>query len=184
MIVETIFSTLDEEGRPNFAPMGLLFNGDFIFIRPYRKTQTCRNLLSSGHGVANLADDVLAYVQCGLYGIILPHFPAAAAPGAVYDGTCSWMEMSVIEEKGTAERAEFRCQVLHRGIKKEFTGFCRAHYAVIEAAILATRLDLTDRKIMAEKLIHYGEIVRKTGSDAENQAFQLVHDYIRKRGKE
>ena len=48
MIVETIFSTIDEDGNPNFAPMGLFWGDETVTVRPYRNTQTCRNLIDNG----------------------------------------------------------------------------------------------------------------------------------------
>lgn len=183
MIVETIFSTLDAGGNPNFAPMGLVWGDEFVTVRPFRNTQTCHNLLSSGYGVANLADDVLAYVKCGLYEAVLPYFPAQVVPGVVFRGACSWREVAVVSQGGSDDRAELRCRVLHKGRQKDFLGFCRASNAVIEATIMATRLAFFDQQTVAEKLIYYGEIVEKTGDETEIQAFKLVHDYIQKRGK-
>ncbi len=184
MIIETIFSTLDENGKPNFAPMGILWGEDFVIVRPFRTSQTYRNLLSSGHGVANLSDNVLAFVQCALYDEILPSFPAVTVPGVVFQDACSWLELAVVGGGGSEERAEFRCQVLHKGRHKDFLGFCRARNAVIEAAIMATRLAFHDRNRATDILNQYMKIVEKTGSEIEKQAFQLVCEYVEKQGEQ
>ncbi len=181
MIVETIISTLDEAGNPNFAPMGLVWGEEFVTVRPFRNTRTYQNLVSSGYAVANLTDDVGAFVQCGLYGKVLPYFPAQVAPGVVFQETCSWLEMVVAERGGSDDRAELRCRVLHKGRQKDFLGFCRARNAVIEVAILATRLAFIEREIIEKKLMYYMKIVEKAGDEAEKQAFRLVYDYIRER---
>jgi hypothetical protein len=181
MIIETIFSTLDENERPNFAPMGLLWSENFITVRPFRNTRTCRNLLSRRHGVANISDDVLAYVRCGLYKEPLPSFRAKAVPGAVFQGTCSWRELEVVTTGGNDDRAEIKCRVVYKGWQKEFLGFCRAGNAVIEAAILATRLDQYDPEFVKEKLMYYMNIVDKASGIYEQNAFKLVWDYIHKR---
>jgi hypothetical protein len=89
--------------------------------------------------------------------------------------------VSVVSRGGSEDRAELRCRVLHKGRQREFLGFCRASNAVIESAILATRLALHDRKTVGDRMIHYGEIVEKTGDEAARQAFRLVQDYVRKR---
>jgi uncharacterized protein len=182
MIIETILATLDETGKPHFAPMGIVWGEEFLIVRPFRSSHTYRNLLYSGYGVANLTDDVLAYVQCGLYGAVLPSFPAKAAPGVVFQGACSWREMVVVSHGGSSDRAEVHCRVVHDGRQRDFLGFCRAGSAVLEAAILATRAAMSDPITVAEKLIQYGEIVEKTGGNTERHAFQLVRDYFRKRG--
>ncbi len=180
VIIETIFSTIDGKGTPNFAPMGIVWGEEFMTVRPFRHTRTCGNLLSSGYGVANLTDDVLAFVQCGLYRKALPCFPAKVAPGVVYQGACSWRELEVVSRGGSGERAELRCRILHKERQKDFLGFCRASNAIIEATILATRLTLNDRKTVAAKLAYFREIVEKTGDEAEKQAFQLVQEFVEK----
>jgi len=180
MIVETIFSTVDENGGPNFAPMGVEWGEEFLTVRPFRNTRTCRNLLSTGYGVVNLADDVLAYVRCALYDAALPHFPAKTVPGVVFSGTCSWREVRLLSQSGNDERAELPCRVLYDGRQRDFLGFRRASNAIIEAAILATRLAILDRNMLAESLSHYAAIVNKTGDDIEKQAFHLVQEYVEK----
>jgi uncharacterized protein len=181
MIVETIFSTLDYAGKSNFAPMGLVWGEEIVIVRPFRNTQTCRNLMSSGFGVASLSDNVLAYVQSGLYDAVLPGFPAIKIPGVVFQDVCSWLELAVISESGSEDRAEFQCRIMNRDRRRDFLGFCRAGSAVIEATILATRLDFHDRKDVDESMKRFSRIVEKTAGQNEKQAFQLVCDYIRQR---
>jgi uncharacterized protein len=180
MIVETIFSTVDENGRPNFAPMGLVWGEKFATVLPFRETQTCRNLLSTRYGVANLSDDILAYVQSALYDSNLPHFPAKAGPGVVFSNTCSWREMEVVSQSGTAERAEFGCRIVYEGRQRDFLGFRRASNAVIEAAILATRRKVLAPNMLEERLKQYREIVEKTGDAMDKEALQMVYDFIQK----
>ncbi|MEJ2247409.1 MAG: DUF447 family protein [Acidobacteriota bacterium] len=184
MIIETIFSTVDEAGKPNFAPMGLLWEDEYVTVRPYRNTQTCANLLSTGYGVANITDNVLAYVQSALYEAVLPYFPARIVEGVVFVHTCSWRELEVVSRSCPDDRAELQCRIVHTERQKDFLGFCRAGNAVIEAAILATRLAFLDRKIVDGKMIEFVEIVEKTGGAVEKQALQLVREYIGKAGNE
>ncbi len=178
MIVETIFSTLDAAGQPNFAPMGIIWGEDEVVIQPYKTTTTFRNLIATRYGVANLTDDVSAFVQSALYDAVLPHFPASVVPGVVFQGTCSWLELEALGETVPTERAKVRCRVVNRGSRREFLGFCRARNAVIEAAILATRLHLYDPKEVTQALGHYEQIVRKTGDETERVALQRVCEFV------
>lgn len=180
MIIETIFSTLDGAGRPNFAPMGVLWGEEEMTVRPFRHTDTYRNLLATGYGVANVSDDVLAFVQSALYDAALPHFPASHVPGVVFQGACYWRELAVVEADGEEERAEVRCRVVGRGWQRDFLGFNRARSAVIEAAILATRLHLRDPEAVLEALGRYEEVVRKTGDEVERVALQRVREFVRR----
>jgi hypothetical protein len=180
MIIETIFSTLDVDGKPNFAPMGLVLKGDAVAVRPYRNTRTCGNITFTGRGVANVTDDVLAFVQSCFYDAVLPYFPAEKIHGAVFERACSWMELEVVSGSGDDIRAEFDCRIVHTGRRKDYAGFCRAGGAVIEAAILATRIDLKDLETVMEELNRYQTIVEKTGSDREEEAMRLIRQYIRR----
>ncbi len=40
MIIETIFSTVNEIGQPNFAPMGIVWGEEELTVRPFRQTRT------------------------------------------------------------------------------------------------------------------------------------------------
>jgi hypothetical protein len=113
----------------------------------------------------------------------LPSFPAKTIQGAVYRDTCSWIEVKVISSGGSEERAEFKCRILYRGRQKDFLGFCRAGNAVIEAAILATRLLLHGKNEVLESLNQYMRVIEKTGSEIEKQAFKMLCDYVNKQGE-
>lgn len=180
MIFEAICSTLDTAGRPNFAPMGLVWGEDMVILRPFKNTQTYRNLCETGYAVANLTDDVLAFVQSSLYDQALPGFPAQQVPGVVYQETCSWLELAVKEIDCTGERAQVACRVVTQGRQRDFIGFCRAQSAVLEATILATRLHLLDPGSIRAAIEQYDQIVNKTGGENEVRAFQLVDEYIRR----
>jgi hypothetical protein len=138
-------------------------------------------MVSTGYGVVNFTDDALAYVESALYNAVLPSFPAKTAPGVVYRDACAWQELAVESEAGSDERAELKCRVLYKGRQKDFIGFCRASHAVIEATIIATRLNRIDSDIIGPRMAQFREIVEKTGGDAEKKAFQLVQDFITKR---
>jgi hypothetical protein len=178
MIIETIFSTLDASGQPNFAPMGILWGEQEETVRPFRDTRTYSNLIATGYGVANVTDDVLAFVQSALYDAVLPHFSASVVPGVVLQKTCYWRELEVVAVAGNQDRAEIRCRVVGKGWQRDFLGFSRAKGAVIEAAILATRLRQRDRETVLEELRRYEEIVHKTGDEAERTALQDVREFV------
>jgi hypothetical protein len=180
MIVECIFSTLNSAGEPNFAPMGLVWGEREIIVRPFVQTSTYQNLQATGYGVASITDDIQAYIKTSLLREALPHFAAKVVPGAVYQEACSWRELQVVAAKDDGLRADVQCRVLENGWLREFIGFCRARNAVIEAAIIATRLQFYDPKWTLERLSDYAEIVAKTGDEPEKLALQEISAYIRR----
>ncbi len=182
MIVETIFSTLDPEEKPNFAPMGVVWGEEEMIVRPFRSTHTYRYLTDTGCGVVNVTDDVLLFVQSALADVLLPCFPARHVPGVVLQAACYWRELTVVEElSGSGDRAEIRCRVVGKGWQRDFLGFNRGRNAIIEATIVATRLHLySSRQVLAE-LERSRELVRKTGGDREREAMDYLTGWVRRR---
>jgi hypothetical protein len=180
MIIETIFSTLDATGQPNFAPMGVVWGETEMTVRPFRDTTTCRNLVTTGYGVANVTDNVLSFAHSALSPVQFPHFPARHVPGVVLEEACCWRELEVITVGGSDERAEIRCRVVGQGRQRDLLGFNRGKNAVIEAAILATRLHLHSQSEVWAAFQRYDEIVAKTGGEQEREAMQYLHNYVRR----
>lgn len=178
MIIETIFSTVNASGRPNFAPMGVGWGEKTMMVRPFRDTATYHNLLETNCGVANVTDNALSFVRTALSDAQLPHFPADHVRGVVLNEVCIWRELEVLSVGGEMERADVRCRVVGQGRLRDFLGFNRARNALIEAAILATRLHLHSAADVRSALRRYDEIVCKTGDEQEHEAMQYVQNYI------
>ena len=177
MIIEAIFSTVDRAGRPNFAPMGLLWGETEMTVRPFRDTTTYRNLMDTSAGVANLTDDVLLFARAALSDPQPAYRPASHIQGVVLQDVCSWREVEVVAEAGTGRRASFRCRVVGRGLEREFLGFNRARGAIIEAAILATRLHLHSPDDVESAFERYADVVSRTGGEREAKAMDYVRHF-------
>ena len=180
MIIETLFATFSDAEEPNFAPMGVVWGEGEVTVRPFRDTTTYRNLVGTSCGVANLTDDVLLFARAALEDVEPPWRPASHVRGAVLRNACAWRELEVIEESGRGARADIRCRVVGRGNQREFVGFSRARSAVIEAAILATRLHLHPQKDVEGALERYDDVVSKTGGEREHEAMRYLHDRVKR----
>lgn len=179
MILETIVSTLDGEGRPNFAPMGVEWGETEIVLKPYRETTTFRNLHHVPEAVVNIVDDVLYFVKGALGSPVFPSTPAATIRGVVLDAACSWRELRVRDGDTSEARARFVCDVVHRGIRREFVGHNRARSAVIEATILATRTRILPIGEILDEYRRLQVIVDKTSGPGEREAMVLLTDFVR-----
>lgn len=178
MIIETIVSTVDENNHPNFAPMGVRFEGENLDIRPFSSSRTYGNLLGTGKGAVNIVDDVLLIVETALYSATPPYFKTKTGLPVLEDA-CSYFEFEVVECNSSGEPAHVVCKLLEKGYNKTFQGFCRASYVVIEAAILATRLHFLDKKAVQDKLDDWAGLVKKTGGEREVKAFNVLVDYVK-----
>lgn len=180
MILETIVSTIDAQGRVNFAPMGIALEGDRVLLRPFRTAVTWRNLQELGEGVVNFTDNVLLFARCAVESSLPPHRDALTVRGKVLEDACSWKEFVVESQDLGEERGRFWGRVVSEGRARDFIGFNRARHAVIEATILATRLHLLGRDRVVEEMSRLRPLVDKTGGAAEREAFEYLVDHARR----
>jgi hypothetical protein len=179
MIVETIVTTVDGQGRVNCAPMGVEWGDDVIVLKPFLETATHRNVRATGVAVVNLVDDVRLFARAAVSNPAYPTTPASVVSGVRLDDCCSWRELRVRSLDGTPPRSRIETDVVHRGVRREFIGFNRAAHAVLEATIYATRLHLLEREFIERELARLQVIVDKTAGPAEHEAMALVADFVR-----
>ena len=179
MIIESIVTTMDPEGRVNFAPMGVEWGEETIVVKPFLETATFRNLRDTGAAVVNLTDDVLLFARAAISNPQYPTTPAVRVRGAVLEAACSWRELEVRAIDDTPPRSRIETAVVHAGFRREFLGFNRARNAVLEAAILATRTHLLPAQQLRDDLQRLQVIVDKTAGPREREAMALLTEYVR-----
>jgi len=182
MIIESIVTTIDAEGRVNCAPMGVEWGDDVIVLKPFLDTATYRNVVATGAAVVNLIDDARVFARAAISNPEYPAKPAAVVRGVVLANGCSWRELTVRSIDSSPPRSRIDMTVVHRGVTREFIGFNRARHAVLEAAIYATRLHLLSREFIESEMARLQVIVDKTAGPDEHEAMALLTDYIRRGG--
>ncbi len=189
MILESIVTTVSLEGRVNVAPMGPIVRPTTgnqtlpsFCLRPYEGSRTCENLLATGKAVIHVTDDVLLLARAAIgnvdaAGLTCPAENASAEHVRLRD--CHrWFAIEVTQAGGTPPRHELLAGCVAEGIVRPFFGFNRAKHAVIEAAILATRIGMIDPSQIADELQRLRVPVDKTAGPDELAAFRLVCTYI------
>ena len=86
--------------------------------------------------------------------------------------------LEVLALDATPPRSRIEARVVHRGVRREFVGFNRARHAVLEAAILATRVRLLPAAQIREELERLQVLVDKTAGPREREAWALVGAYV------
>ena len=180
MILETIVSTMDTQGRTNFAPMGIALEGERVLLRPFRTAVTWANLQETGEGVVNFTDDVLLFARCAVESCQPPHRDARIVRAKVLENACTWKEFVVESKDLSEERGRFWGRVVSEGHSRDFIGFNRARHAVIEATILTTRLHLLGKGRVLEEISRLRPLVDKTAGPAEREAFEFLIEHARR----
>src|SRR5215216_775558 len=145
LIRETIVTTADPNGRVHIAPLGIIADADGWIIAPFRPSATLENLRSVPFAVANYTDDVRVFAGCLTGRTDWPTVASAHVPVPRLADALAHAELAVTRVTEDEQRPRFHCAVVHRMSHAPFEGFNRAKTAVVEAAILASRLHLLPR---------------------------------------
>src|SRR5262245_5291532 len=183
MILEGLVSTLNADGSPHLAPMGPHAIGvDFneFVLRPFPTSQTYQNLLIHPEGVLHVTDDALLIAKAAI-GIGNGTFRSAEhIRGFVLSDCHRYYEFQITAIDDSKQRIHMTASVIHRGEGiRQWFGFNRARNAVLEAAILATRVHLLQREQLEQEFKVLQVIVDKTGGLDEKEAMELLRIHVR-----
>lgn len=182
LVLEGLITTLDAGGAMHLAPMGPHIDRDMqsFLLRPFPSSQTYQNLCAHGEGVLHVTDDVLLLARAAIGAVESPppHRPATRVRGFVLTDACRAFEFRVRSLDPSEQRVRITCEVVHAETLRDFFGFSRAKHAVVEAAILATRVHLLPAADIAAEFTRLAVLVDKTGGDQEHAAFTLLRDHV------
>lgn len=190
MILEAIVTTANDAGQVNVAPMGPEVDGPAIgrlALKPFRTSRTHANLRATGTAVVQVTDDV-ELIAAAAIGRVTDQPPAPTALPAPVEplldrwhklvDCCHWYAVEVVDWDEDELRPRAHCRIVHRGFQRPMFGPNRAKHAVIEAAILVTRLGLIDRDEIRTRLRDLRPLVDKTGGAAEHRAWRLLESIV------
>jgi hypothetical protein len=171
MIIESIVTTRSEDGGVHIAPLGIIWEEERPVLAPFRPSASLDNLRRSGCAVVNHTDDVRIFAGCLTGRVDWPIRPAERVAGFVLEAALAHQELVVERETEDPQRPRFLCRVVHQGSHRPFAGFNRAQAAVIEAAILVSRLHLLPREKVAREIAYLEIAVAKTAGPREREAW-------------
>jgi uncharacterized protein len=182
LILEGIVVTQNPQGTPNIAPLGPRVDRRLtrLTLRPFQTSQTFRNLAAVRCGVLHVTDDVelLARAAIGSLDPLPPLTPAPLIDCPRLVDCCRWFAFTVDSLDDSSERAALECRIVASGEVRPFFGFNRAKHAVLEAAILATRVGILPADEIRQEFERLAIPVHKTAGIQEQLAFQLLRDQL------
>jgi len=182
-ILEGIVTTINEDDTTNISPMGPLVDAAMsrLTLRPFQSSTTYRNLKHHGEGVLHITDDVELLARAAVGVAAPPVRDASAVRWRILVDACRWYAFRVVELDDREERTTIHCEVVDCGRQRDFFGFNRAKHAVVEAAILATRIGILPDDKIRRDMESLEILVEKTGGDEEHRAFAFLTDYVSER---
>ncbi len=184
MIRETVVVTCDGSGDFHIAPMGaqiltLAGGGRHVLLQPFRPSTTLDNLLATGCATLNNVDDVRIIAGCVTGRSRWPLRPTERIDGQWLAGALSHLELEVDRIEADNPRSRCWLSVVREANHAPFPGFNRAKAAVIEAAILVSRLDLLPADKIDREIDYLAIAVDKTAGDEEREAWGWLMQAIR-----
>jgi uncharacterized protein len=170
-IRETIVTTVDEGGKIHIAPIGIIAEGDGWVIAPFRPSVTLDNLAAVPFAIANYTDDVRIFAGC-LTGrknwrtVAVDGYPVPRLASAIAH---SVLEVVSIQDDGV--RPRLYCRVVDEKAHAPFTGFNRAKAAVLELAILVSRLGMLPLEKIEAEIAYLKIAIDKTAGPEEEEAW-------------
>lgn len=179
MIQEVIVTTRNAAGRAQIAPMGIRRQGDMVVIAPFRPSTTLDNLLGRGCAVVNYTDDVRVFAGCltGRYDWPLVDAERVAAPRLAE--SLAHTELELVDVEDDAQRPRLICRPVHEALHRPFQGFNRAQGAVLELAILVSRLDWLPSDKVEREIAYLRIAIDKTAGPREQEAWDWLMTRVR-----
>ncbi|MEM7786027.1 MAG: DUF447 domain-containing protein [Planctomycetota bacterium] len=177
MILESIVTSTNLDGSLNVSPMGPNVGDgsmDRFELRPFDTSRTFQNLKREKVGVLHVTDDceLFALSAIGRLSMLPDTVDADQVDCKVLSGACRAYEFVVEYVDETGPRMNLNCKTVKVHWMRDFWGFNRGKNAILEAAILATRIQFIPADFIRQQFEQFVKIVEKTGGKSEKRAME------------
>ena len=181
-IFETVITTVASDGTPHIAPFGVRYRGEQVVLMPFKPSATLDNLRSTRHAVLNLTTDtrVFAGAVCArwLGPRTWPLLPAQAIAGQRLAGALAHSELELRHDDDHAERPTLTLARVLDVSHAPFPGFNRAQAAVIEGAVLVSRLHMLAPEKIDTEMSYLQIAIDKTAGPEEHEAWGWLREAV------
>ena len=180
-IFETVVTTCSPAGVVHVAPMGVRYVDDRVVLKPFRPSTTLDNILATGTAVLNLLTDVRVFAGCvtGRRGWPTIDARLPGEPSAVRLATALEHVVLRLESRDDdAQRPTLRLARLRSERHAAYPGFNRAQAAVIEGAVLVSRLHMLPRAKIESEMAYLQIAIDKTAGPAEHEAWSWLREAV------
>lgn len=173
-IYETVVTTVSPQGVAHIAPMGIQHAGDAILLKPFKPSHTLDNVLATGVAVMNLTTDVRVFAGCVTGRRDWPCVPAEVVPCVRLAAALAHVELRLAETRDDPQRPVLVMSRVCERTHAPFAGFNRAQAAVLEGAILVSRLSMLPREKVDAEMAYLQIAIDKTAGLPEHEAWDWL----------
>jgi uncharacterized protein len=178
MINEIIITSSDADGNVHIAPFGIRERDGLVLIAPFRPSSSLEHMLRTRCAVVNATDDVRIFAGALTGRRDWPAHRASRIDGWVLDAALAHRELELVEVQEDALRPKLLFRVVHEVMHTPFRGFNRAQAAVLEAAVLVSRLHMLPLEKIEGEISYLRIAIEKTAGEHELQAWQWLMEKI------
>ena len=180
VIFENVVTTVSAEGRVHVAPMGVRYADAQVVLMPFRPSTTLDNILATGHAVLNIVTDTRVFAGCVTGRRDWPTLPAEQVAGQRLECALSHVELRLASQLDDAQRPVLQMARVHEVVHAAFAGFNRAQAAVIEGAVLVSRLHMLPPEKIDTEMAYLQIAIDKTAGPGEHEAWDWLREAVRR----
>lgn len=178
-IRETIITTIDARGTAHIAPLGIIQQDNGWIIAPFRPSKTLENLATTPFAIANYTDDMLVFAGCLTGRNKWPTVAVKNCPVPRLESALSHSVLKVVSIDDDGLRPCHFCKVVAEATHAPFTGLNRAKAAVLELAILVSRLHMLPPEKIDAEIAYLTIAIEKTAGPDEHQAWSWLMQKVK-----
>jgi hypothetical protein len=174
--INEVIATTEKTEVINAAPLGIIRDGDTLYIRLFLGTHTYNNILENGWFVANIIHDSWLFAETALVDLSQDYFVRRDGLPVLKDAEawCLFKCQAVPLDIVIAKIEPVKREVLRR----DFRAFNRGANLVVEAAIAATRYRALRTDSYYEEIMKIKRIVDRCGGPRDREAMERLMDRI------
>ena len=174
--INEVIATTEKNGAINAAPLGIIRDGDSLYIRLFLGTHTYDNIVEDGWFVANIIHDSWLFAETALEDLSQDYFVHRDSLPVLKDAEawclfkCQAFPLDIIIAKVEPVKGEV--------LRRDFRAFNRGANLVVEAAVAATRYLALRTDSYYEEIMKIRRIVDRCGGPREREAMERLMDRI------
>ena len=178
VIFEAVVTTVSPQGQPHVAPMGVRYRPGVVVLMPFVPSTTLANILATRHAVLNIVLDTRVFAGCVTGRKEWPMLPAERIPGVRLACAMSHVELTLQSVSDDAQRPVLHLARVHEAQHAPYVGFNRAQAAVIEGAVLVSRLHMLPPDKIDTEMAYLQIAIDKTAAPEEHEAWRWLQEAV------
>jgi uncharacterized protein len=178
VIHEIVISTVAADGTPHVAPMGVRYRGAEVILMPFKPSTTLANVTATGHAVLNVVTDTRVFAGSVTGRRAWPLLPAARVAGVRLACALNHAELALAELQDDPQRPVLRMARVFEASHATYIGFNRAQAAVVEGAVLVSRLHMLPAAKVDAEMKYLQIAIDKTAGPEEHEAWGWLTEAV------